>query len=75
MTRGELIQYLSSLGVHDSSYAFDKIKNSECVSILMDREMWNVYYTERDIPDLLFQSEQESLAYDFVACLFKDWMG
>ncbi|MGE8572670.1 MAG: hypothetical protein ACN6NW_11590 [Acinetobacter amyesii] len=75
MTRSELIQYLSSIDVHNSSYAFDRIKNSECVSILKEGEIWKVYYTERNIPDLLFQSGNEALAYDFVAGLFKDWMG
>ncbi len=44
MTRGELIQYLSSLGVHDSSYAFHKIKNSECVSILKERDVECLLY-------------------------------
>lgn len=75
MTRSELIQYLSSIDVHNSSYAFDRIKNSECVSILKEEGVWKVYYTERNIPDLLFQSENEILVYDFVAGLFKDWMG
>ena len=75
MTRSELMNYLSSLEVHNSSYAFDRIKNSECVSILKEEEIWKVYYTERNIPKLLFQSQEEAIAYDYVANLFKKWIG
>ncbi|OUY05870.1 hypothetical protein [Acinetobacter populi] len=74
MSRNELINFLKLLGVHESSYSFDIIKNSECVSVLEDNSEWRVYYTERDKPDLLFSSFSEEIAYDFVANLFKKWL-
>ncbi len=73
MTRNELINYLEQIGVHESGYSFDIIKNSECVSILNEGEVWKVYYTERDQPKLLFSSLNEQKSYDFVADLFKKW--
>ena len=73
MTRNELIKLLEHLGIHHSSYSFDKIKNSECISVLKQKTEWCVYYTERDKPELIFSSKEESNAYEFVADEFKRW--
>ena len=53
MTRNELIKLLEHMGVHHSSYSFDEIKNSECISVLKQNAEWCVYYTERNKPELL----------------------
>ncbi|MFV5516865.1 hypothetical protein [Acinetobacter gerneri] len=74
MTRSELVDYLKQIGVHYSSYSFDILKNSECVSVLEDNGEWKVYYTERDKPNLLFKSHDEAQAYKFIANLFKKWL-
>ena len=60
MTRNELIKLLEHMGVHHSSYSFDEIKNSECISVLKQNAEWCVYYTERNKPELLFSSKEES---------------
>ena len=73
MTRNELIKLLEHLGIHPSSDSFDKIKNSECISVLKQKTEWCVYYTERDKPELIFSSKEESDAYEFVADEFKRW--
>ena len=59
MTRNELIKLLEHMGVHHSSYSFDEIKNSECISVLKQNAEWCVYYTERNKPELLFSSKEE----------------
>ena len=73
MTRIELIKLLENLGIHHSSYSFDKIKNSECFSVLKQNTNWCIYYTERDKPELIFSSKKESDAYEFMADEFKRW--
>ena len=73
MTRNELIKLLEHLGIHHSSYSFDKIKKSECFSVLKQKIDWCVYYTERDKPELIFSSKKESDAYEFIANEFKRW--
>ena len=73
MTRNELIKLLEHMGVHHSSYSFDEIKNSECISVLKQNAEWCVYYTERNKPELLFSSKEESDAYEFVADEFERW--
>lgn len=73
MTRIELIKLLENLGIHHSSYSFDKIKNSECFSFLKQNTNWCIYYTERDKPELIFSSKKESDAYEFMADEFKRW--
>ncbi|ENV47188.1 hypothetical protein P255_02472 [Acinetobacter brisouii CIP 110357] len=74
MTRDELIKLLKQMGIHHSSYSFDKIKNSECISVLKQKTEWCVYYTERDKPELIFSSKEESNAYRFVANQFERWI-
>ncbi|ENU81803.1 hypothetical protein F975_00418 [Acinetobacter sp. ANC 3789] len=73
MTRDELIKLLKQMRIHQSSYSFDEIKNSECISVLKQKEEWRVYYTERDKPELLFSSKEEGDAYRFVANQFERW--
>jgi len=34
MNRNELINLLIQMGIHQSSYSFDRIRNSECIEIL-----------------------------------------
>ena len=73
MTRNELIKLLEHLGIHHSSYSFDKIKKSECFSVVKQKTDWYVYYNERDKPELIFSSKKESDAYEFIANEFKRW--
>lgn len=49
--------------IHQSSYAFDDIKSSECIRLLKQKEEWCVYYTERDKRELIFFSKEESDVY------------
>ena len=74
MTKSDLENYLSSIGVHSSSYSLGSLKNSECVSVIFQNEQWEIYYTERDKPEKLSGFDEEELAYDYVAKLFKTWM-
>nr|WP_174505709.1 hypothetical protein [Acinetobacter sp. Marseille-Q1620] len=74
MKKNDLENYLSSIGVHYSSYSLGSLKNSECVSVIFQNDKWEVYYTERDKPEKLADFDEERLAYDYVANLFKTWM-
>lgn len=74
MKRSELIVFLNNLGVNKARYSFDKIKTSDCISILCEGEVWNVYYTERDKPELIASFENENKANLFVANEFRRQM-
>ncbi|MDQ8951598.1 hypothetical protein RFH42_01295 [Acinetobacter rudis] len=64
---------LIQMGIHQSSYSLDRIRNSECISVLKQKEEWHVYYTERNKPELLFSSKIERDAYEFIANQFEKW--
>lgn len=74
MDRNELILFLNSINVNNERYSFDRIENFECISLLKEGVNWNVYYTERDKPELIAQFDNESDANLFVANDFKRQM-
>ncbi|MFG0764411.1 hypothetical protein ACEUBB_16065 [Aeromonas rivipollensis] len=74
MTREELIAQLSVLGVNESSYSLDGLKNSDCVCIVKMGQRWEVCYVERDIPDTLSTFSSKEDAYEFVLEQFQKWL-
>lgn len=74
MERSDLIIFLNSINVNEARYSFDKIKNSDCISLLHEGLKWNIYYTERDKPELIASFENESDANFFVANEFRRQM-
>ncbi|RUS67791.1 hypothetical protein CUZ56_00268 [Saezia sanguinis] len=75
MTRDELKNKLSELGVHQSSYSLDGIRNSECVCLVNEDQLWKVYYVERDRPKELGVFQTESDAIEFMFKQFQHWLG
>ncbi|WP_163122320.1 hypothetical protein [Acinetobacter portensis] len=71
MTRSELILFLNSIYISNDRYSFDKIKKSDCLSLLYEKQKWNIYYTERDKPELIASFENEQDANLFIAHDFK----
>lgn len=71
MDRNELISFLKSLKVNDKRYSFDEINNSDCISLVYNVDCWNIYYTERDQPELIGKFSNENKANLFVANEFK----
>lgn len=75
MTRDELKNKLFELGVHQSSYSLDGIRNSECVCLVNEDQLWKVYYVERDRPKELGVFQTESDAIEFMFKQFQHWLG
>lgn len=75
MTRDELVSKLQSIGVHESSYSLGTLRNSECVCVVNEGEVWKVYYVERDKPRELDAFPDELQANDYVLSKFLEWHG
>ena len=71
MERNDLIMFLQSLNINQARYSFDRVKKSDCISLIQEDGRWNIYYTERDKPELIANFENECDANVFIANDFK----
>lgn len=74
MNRNQLESKLATLGVQSESFSLDCIRNSDCVSVVLDDGKWKVFYTERDKPKELGAFPTDEGAYDFVYQTFCTWL-
>ncbi|NHB89022.1 hypothetical protein [Photorhabdus tasmaniensis] len=74
MTREELIEQLTLLGVDESSYSLDGLQNNDCTCVVQKENMWCVCYVERDSPYMLASFTTKEDAYGFILEQFKKWL-
>ena len=65
MPKTKLEKRLTEIGVHPDSYSLGSIRHGECVCVVNEGRMWNIYYVERNIAKELAKHSSEEAAYHF----------